>query len=312
MTHSKLTNITLLLMVGSVFASCSVFPQTSQNGSPAKESLPSVITIQNPTPASSPEAATLTPVQATPTTSILPTESPAPLPTATAQATQDLSSCGDLRFVAAINLFQGFECQIVPPSNSADQPSWELGSSYTKVNLKNYALANMFHQPVIYLIPLDELNQDDPQMAATASLLQSIVTGVTPLDSLEVLPLLPPFNAGEMFHVKAGKLDFKNGSGIRFITAYTQSIARVTNDILIYVFEGITSDGKSLVTVILPIKNSALPAPDNSAVDQQFVDGYSVYLANIRRTLDSAVGDAYSPTIEELDKFVTGIEVKKP
>ena len=58
----------------------------------------------------------------------------------------------------------------------------------------------------------------------------AVITG-----SIPVLPVIP---AAQVFHVKPQYLDFKNGSGVGFVTYYSQAVNPITAKDLFYTFQG--------------------------------------------------------------------------
>ena len=61
-------------------------------------------------------------------------------------------------------------------------------------------------------------------------------------------------------HVQVQYLDFKSGTGVRFLTQFNNGMAPVNNHDLIYTFQGLTSDGKYYIAAVLPVTHPDLPA----------------------------------------------------
>jgi hypothetical protein len=69
-----------------------------------------------------------------------------------------------------------------------------------------------------------------------------------PLPSDNELPVLPMFNSTQDLRAQVRHVDFQGGSGIRFITRYTQEATPVTNPAVFYTFQGLTEDGERYVS----------------------------------------------------------------
>jgi hypothetical protein len=151
--------------------------------------------------------------------------------------------------------------------------------------------SGLYSQVLVY--PLADLVQTHPEAADAVSKLQEILN--QPGESLPVeLPFWPrTYYSGVIgaplkshgqpaLYVHAERLDFASGHGVRYMTLLESQPARPTRfDGLIYTYQGLTSDGKYYVSVILPILIShedaiqndlealaRLPVPDWNGVAQ--------------------------------------------
>ena len=112
-------------------------------------------------------------------------------------------------------------------------------------------------------------------------------------------------------------ISFKNGKGVGFVTQVQIEVTIINNEELVWVFEGITNDGKYYVRAIFPIRASFLP---DKATDK--FEGYSLsdysrlskrneqYLSLIRKRLDSLPSNQYQPSLENLTNIISSLEVK--
>ncbi|HVO69832.1 MAG TPA: hypothetical protein VMT24_07295, partial [Aggregatilineaceae bacterium] len=103
----------------------------------------------------------------------------------------------------------------------------------------------------------------------------------------------------------------QNGFGVRFITSYGQDIYPITNERLLYVFEGMTTDGQYVVSVQFPMAASILPDTiDTSTFDyDQFMATYTDYLATTVNNLDLLRPQDYTPGLDTLDALIQSIQV---
>ena len=115
-----------------------------------------------------------------------------------------------------------------------------------------------------------------------------------------------------MFHAQEKYIDFQNGSGIRYLTQYSQDITPITNQNLFYTFQGLTADGAYYVTATFPI--SAPTLADEPAIDDwnAFGAGYQDYLTQTINDLNTLTSDEYEPDLALLDTMVQSLRVDTP
>jgi hypothetical protein len=122
------------------------------------------------------------------------------------------------------------------------------------------------------------------------------------------LDFLPRVNAGTMMNAKPGYLDFQSGSGIRYLTVFHQDPLAVTNSDLLYVFQGLTTDGRYLVSGRFAIDNQLLP--DDGLVPPTDVD-YDTYLDQVVSELTQAESSSFEPDLTLLDEMMESLEVEQ-
>src|SRR5581483_3832785 len=108
------------------------------------------------------------------------------------------------------------------------------------------------HLPQVYVYPVDGLKKLDSSVAKGVESLQALLKEkpTNPQGDIFVFPLVP---SAQGMRTQVRYLDFVNGSGVRFVTYYSQDISPVTNDRVFYTFQGITLDGKWYVSVFFPV-----------------------------------------------------------
>jgi nucleoid-associated protein YgaU len=152
----------------------------------------------------------------------------------------------------------------------------------------------------------------DSSTATTVADLQSLLA-TKPADFAETIPVLPPVNAAQVFHVQNKYLEFENGSGVAFVGYYAQDVAPVTADSIFYSFQGLTDNGKYYVVVFYPVTTSMLPADFQTALgsmtDEQWAAQYNDYLAKLTTDLDALESSDFTPDLSWLDDLVTSINV---
>jgi hypothetical protein len=120
------------------------------------------------------------------------------------------------------------------------------------------------------------------------------------------LPYLPPINAATMSVGKQTYLNFKNGSGIRYLVHITQDASPPDRDGTLYTYQGITNDGRYYVAVSMPAfptSDPSLPNLFNSPDDSR---GYYLGLID---TLNGITNQDYTPDLDKLDEMVQSLLV---
>ena len=235
---------------------------------------------------------------------ILPTETLA----VSVTANPEMSDMG-ISFIFPPNLGDGTENEIVPQSNEFAT----LYPRHVKLTLVDYPLQGTVFAPQILVFPAKEFAQMSKDSETTINNLQNILKAKQTL-SEEPLPFLPAQAAAQLFHAQQKFLSFKNGTGIRYITQYSQAhFPAVNNTDVFYTFQGITSDGNSYVSVILPIHLDYLVEKDNpeawkNPADWQTVEKYPVYLNTIISKLNQA-DNPFSPSLESLDALIQSMQI---
>lgn len=135
-------------------------------------------------------------------------------------------------------------------------------------------------------------------------------------DSNVTLPHLPPIPAGQVLRAHAEYLPMTDGNGIRYLTAYAFDVSPVTDDQIIYTYQGAThlfsGNGTSYyVALSYPVKTGVLPTEIASDFDYNaFSDNYYDEMNATIQTINSADPDTFSPTIDSLDALVQSIQIE--
>ena len=123
-------------------------------------------------------------------------------------------------------------------------------------------------------------------------------------------PDLPPNNAGRSFLSRFQYLEFRSGSGIAFLTQYSQEIEPnpVNNEELMLVFQGLTDDGRYYVAARLAITHPSLPRgidfTDAIERDRQWR-----YLKQGEKDLDRLPEDSFRPPLSALKDLLSSLSV---
>jgi hypothetical protein len=190
---------------------------------------------------------------------------------------------------------------------AADMPWWATYPQYHTYNLAGYVLTDTFHKADIYIYPIAEyvaMNEDVGKNIETLKSLSANPNQALP----ERLPFLPTFNAGQMFYANFGNVTFQNGSGIRYLTAFSQFPHPIYNLDMIYTFQGITNDGLYYVSAVFPINVDFLigyPTPTDQG-DFVFIESEVIRVTD---QLNNTSSDSFTPRLTALDTLVQSINV---
>jgi hypothetical protein len=109
-------------------------------------------------------------------------------------------------------------------------------------------------------------------------------------------------------------LDFKNGTGVRWVTVYAIQDARaVSNEFLVYRFQGLSHNGECYLKASFRLTHNDLP--DNAMIPNDvYADASGVllqeYFANFQSLLNNNPG-GYQPSVEHFDAIIESLAVGK-
>jgi hypothetical protein len=195
----------------------------------------------------------------------------------------------------------------------------EYYPEHRKITFEQYPLADKFFDPMIRIYPAAEFAAMNSVIADRISAMQTLLTS-TPANP-DGIPLLPMFNAAQVFRARVGYFPFQNGSGVRFLTEYAQYYAPVNNYDLFYSYQGLTADGKYWVSAIFPVNlpwlqvtwNSTevpvdgVPAPAMDSANLQA--DMETYYATMLDRLNGESGEAFTPSVNCLDQFMQSLSI---
>ena len=166
--------------------------------------------------------------------------------------------------------------------------------------------------PQLRVFPASDFGAIDFSIAKAIGDLKSLLSA-RPATVTQDIPVLPLFNATQVLRSQVEYLDFKNGSGVRFLTAYSPEITPVTNANLFYNFQGLTGDGQYYVTFYYPIAAPGLPeslagTPAEKDMDS-FVQSYDAYLDGAVNHLNALRPEQFTPGLGDLDAMVASLTV---
>lgn len=188
---------------------------------------------------------------------------------------------------------------------------------YTEFTFQDGTTTDIYQQPTIQVYPVadfEKVNQEAPKRIAS---LKALLQKKSTKPSGEI-PVLPVVMAAQVFDSNIAYMDFDGGSGVRFLTMYAQGIMPITSEDLRYIFQGLTTDGKYLISVTFPLSASVLADKQENdaafnAIDmsgQSAGDQYQKYLQDTVTKLNGADSTVFTPNLGDLDVLIQALSVK--
>ncbi len=248
---------------------------------------------------------------------------PPPIPTITEvipEVTDTSQPSADTGLLIQLNWFSfnlppsvasSAQSTIVAVVSSSDQVApWEVAPQHEEMTFTGFVLSDTFHKASINVYPVQDFIAIEPGVTDRVAELQKIILEKS--DNPGNVPILPLWNAAQVFLSNPVYLDFQNGSGIRYLTQYGQAIMPINNHDLFYSFQGLTSDGKYWISATLPVNHPSLQAtydnPLPSDMDQ-FYANYEQYTNLLRANLDTQPFETFTPSLADLDAMISSIVV---
>lgn len=168
---------------------------------------------------------------------------------------------------------------------------------------------NLATMPQIVVYPAADYAAIQPLAEAQIEQLQALLAAraSTPGGSL---PYLPLHNAAQVFHGQLAYHTFNNGAGVRYVTAFSQEAAPVTNQQLLYTFQGMTDDGLYYVAAFFPLTTAALPDTIQVEDWEAFNANYAIYVRETQAALNDLAPRDFTPDLALLDAVVTSLQVE--
>ncbi|MBZ0318552.1 MAG: hypothetical protein K8L91_19215 [Anaerolineae bacterium] len=232
---------------------------------------------------------------------------------------------GDVRFVYPTELASSITETAVEAMPFEDgSPIYGSNPAHTEFVFEDFPVVEETRQlPMISIYPTADfeaftIRDDDPfgygvELDTLTALLDerpdltlyTDPTLITTPDAL-TLPFLPPQYAGQVFRTQAEYIPFDDGWGVRYITYFTQGIAEVREQDLLYTFQGISDDGSTYVAVQFPISSGLLPTEYDPDAD---LDNYSGYMQGVAALLGEHDPELFDPTLPALDSLILSLSI---
>jgi heat shock protein HslJ len=213
-------------------------------------------------------------------------------------------------------------CVVATPYDSSMPPTPVGLPEHIQINfIPAGAQSAQPEDPIIYLIPVDsyrELWDENGNQAVSTSLeqLRTLLKdqpSPLPPSSLPVLPYEEVGGVNDLA-VQGEYLEDENFTGLRFVGRFSQGPNPVTNQGLMYIYQGGTYDAEYFIALFYPVSTSELPnsAADVPAEEMQQVDSNpTTYLAEKGSQLNALQPEDWEPDLTVLDTVIGSLQFKK-
>ncbi len=202
----------------------------------------------------------------------------------------------------------------IPGQNMGEgyMPS-ETYPTHFEFGFSGYGVLDHFHTPKILIYPVDEYRTISPYTSDIIDRLQQTLISKPGGGTMSDFPHLPMWNAAQMFAAKVTYYDFKNGSGVRFLTMYGQDVYPVDNQNMIFTYQGLTSDGRFYISANLPLTHFGLPYDGSSVMGDYmtFHENWDTYIADTVAWLNAQDPANFFPDISLLDEMMASFEINR-
>ncbi len=167
--------------------------------------------------------------------------------------------------------------------------------------------------PQVFVFPTSEAG--DPRFDEEFPTMRGAVAGLGKLllrragSVTQSIPFLPWADERQLFVARKRLVRFRNGRGVLFLTQYAQEEGPVSNEYLVYTFQGLTDDGRWYVSAVFPVSAPGLSAPPGTAGDAAFRAGYDRYLKQTADRLNRLPAKRFVPDLGLLDGIVRSLKV---
>jgi hypothetical protein len=259
---------------------------------------------------------TATPQPPTATPKPADTATPLPVPTeapATPVPPTAMPNETGVNLTVPPEIAQSNTTSVVPAVPRSDEPAFGgAAPAHVLVSFDSDKLTGSPRERQIRIYPVEGLRAIDPVIAQEVDKLKDALAK-KPETIEDGAPLLPVQAAAQVFYSQLRYVDFANGSGLRYITAYAQDITPITNENAFYTFQGLTSDGKYYIAAFYPLSSTVLPNSFADSPAAQDVDAFSKpekyekYLTDVAAGLNSLPPDQFSPDLSQLDTMLQSL-----
>jgi hypothetical protein len=132
--------------------------------------------------------------------------------------------------------------------------------------------------------------------------------------SEQSLPVLPWLYAQQAFCAQPAVVEFNGGTGIRYLTYYSQDPSPIMDSQIFYTFQGLTTDGQFYVAAYFPVAtgifpNEPPPCPQCSEPDYNPFTEWTQVVSLQLNQLNGLEPDRFSPALNVLDETIGTIKI---
>lgn len=290
---SLTSSIFFCLTLFSIFGFISACQRDDGNENEVEEEI--LVPTPTPLPTNTPFP---TPEEPTPT----PTITPLPTPTTPPAWFEGL-------FVQVPNsLGEAQSIEEVEGQDDAALPPHHRFPTHEQIILNNWPINTTDTLPRILAFPARDYAGMNVQAQHEIKQLSQYLNATNQISEPRSLPFIPIQQQPQAFVAQAALLPFQSGDGLRYITWFPDQFSISSEVRLLYTWQGITNDGRGVVSAILPISLPNLPAPPET----DSLESFENWTAEIEAQLNQSAPDAFTPSLTSLDRMVSSIYALLP
>ena len=215
-------------------------------------------------------------------------------------------------------LASGATSEIVPAQDESIGGPWGVAPEYIQIVLMDYSPRDDFFPPVIRIYPAQEYATSNSWAQNSLAKLQAILASPNMPLTNENLSTIP-FNgaAAQQYAAQARLIPFTNGNGVGMTSQYAQFPGPILKDGSYYHYEGLTSDGKYMVAIMLPVTLPIQANPENPSADGIIypsdisdVNALNAYFQGVTDMLNSASPDSFQPNLNLIEALIRSIQIQ--
>lgn len=257
-----------------------------------------------PSPTAS-QTPTQTPTQMLPPTQLIPLVTATPVPT---RIQVNEAHYKGLSFVIPNGLNFSWTAEEIQQSPDPNGPQ----SEHYLFQLNNSQTNQHLRKARIYVFPLQDYVEENYWHYHIEELDAYRTTGdFSQLSPYDFLPFPRLFSGTQSFRSKIKAVEFQNGSGIRFLTAYHDDYIPMSTNSLFYAFVGVTNDKNYLVAGVIPILSSPLPQTTDYPNDyDSIIHRYNQHIEEGVQLLNETPDKDFRPNLEWVDALFRSLNLK--
>lgn len=241
-----------------------------------------------------------------------------PTPTSQTGASGNLVYFHNVSFVIPEGLAIATSNEVVPAADESSGGPWGVAPEYIEFVLVDYSPRDDFRPPVIRIYPAQEYAAVNSWAQSSIAKLQAILASPSMPLTNENLPTIP-FNgaAAQQYAAQAKLIAFQNGNGVGMTSQYAQFPGPILKDGSYYHYEGLTSDGKYLVAIMLPVTLPLQATAENPSADGVIypsdisdVNALKAYFQGVTDLLNAANPDSFQPNLTQIEALIQSIHIQ--
>ena len=194
-------------------------------------------------------------------------------------------------------------------SGNNQEPYWQITPRTVSINLTGYPIVDSAYNPEVLVFPVEDFRRLSEPAGQEIERLRTLLSEES--KDFEKIPVLPLQNSAQVFRSNVEYFPFQNGSGVRFVGMNSQGIVPVNNRDLFYTYQGLTSDGKYFLSVILPLNYPNLPPAWDSLPEDERLKMLQDprYIPELAANLSAQPEENFLPNLARLDALVRSITI---